>query len=70
MKNLKEYLTEGNFFKNLGVGEKSLIEKFLKDWDINNYTINSDLTIDVNGKVDLRKYNEIDSYSIGKSFPK
>lgn len=50
MKNLKDYiLTENNFFKNLGIGEKVQIEKWLKEHNVKNFTINDDLTIDVNG---------------------
>jgi hypothetical protein len=59
MKTLKDYIvTENNFFKNLGVGMIPRIEKWLQENDIKNYTINSDLTIDVNGMVDLGEYKE------------
>ena len=47
MKNLKEYiLIENNFFKNLGIGEKVQIEKWLKEHNVKNFTINDDLTIE------------------------
>ena len=50
MKNLREYIVnENNFFKNLGIGEKVQIEKWLKEHNVKNFTINDDLTIDVNG---------------------
>ena len=50
MKTLREYiLNENNFFKNLGIGEKVQIEKWLKEHNVKNFTINDDLTIDVNG---------------------
>lgn len=59
MKNLKEYIVnENNFFKNLGIGKVPLIKKWLDEHKITNYTINDDLTIDVNGGVDLREYEE------------
>lgn len=59
MKTLKDYiLTENNFFKNLGIGMKVQIEKWLKEHNITNYTINDDLTIDVDGYVDLIEYEE------------
>ena len=56
MKQLKEYLTEGNFFGNLGIGKKNVIEDWLKKYNIKKYNINNDWTIDVNGEVDLRYY--------------
>lgn len=59
MKNIKDYiLNENNFFKNLGVGQQTLIKKWLDKYNIKNYTINDDLTIDVNGNVNLRGYKE------------
>ena len=60
MKNLKEYIvTENNFFKNLGIGIKVQIEKWLQKHNVENFTINDDdLTIDVNGKVDLSFYEK------------
>jgi hypothetical protein len=58
MKTLKDYIvTENNFFKNLGVG-KARIENWLNEYNIINYTINNDLTIDVNGVVYLSTYKE------------
>ena len=51
MKTLKE-----NFFGNLGIGKKAKIEEWIKKYDIRNYTINPDFTIDVNGFVDLHNY--------------
>ena len=52
MKQLKDYiLTENNFFKNLGIGQETLIRKWLDEHNVKNYVINPDLTIDV--KVDL-----------------
>jgi hypothetical protein len=59
MKTLKNYIVnENNFFKNLGIGERVKIEKWLDEFFIENYTINPDLTIDVKEDVDLRKYEE------------
>ena len=58
MKNLKDYIVnENNFFKNLGIGQ-TRIENWLKEYNIKNYTINDDLTIDVKGCVDLKGYPE------------
>ena len=39
--------------KNLSVGKRVQIIKWLDSFDIKNYNINDDLTIDVNGHVDL-----------------
>ena len=60
MKTLKEYLNE-DFFGNLGIGhagKRQLIEEWLKKYSITKYTINKDLTIDVNGDVYIDKYKE------------
>ena len=61
MKNLKEYiLTENNFFKNLGIGNVTLIKKWLEKNKIKDYeyTINNDYTIDVMGSVKIFGYEE------------
>lgn len=59
MKNLKEYIvTENNFFKNLGIGMRPDVEKWVKERHIKNYTINDDLTIDVKGDIYLLGYKE------------
>jgi hypothetical protein len=48
MKELREYIiTENNFFKNLGVGRIKLLKDWLEENEIFEYTINDDLTIDV-----------------------
>lgn len=65
MKNLKDYIvSENNFFKNLGVGQVSLIKKWLSENYIRNYIINDDMTIDVNEDVDIYQYkdNELPDY--------
>jgi len=41
----------------LGVGKKALIEKWLNDMCIKNYVLNNDLTIDVDGSVDIQFRN-------------
>ena len=61
MKNLKEYiLNENNFFKNLGIGQEALIRKWIEE-NCNimggEYTINDDLTIDVDGSVYISDRN-------------
>ena len=48
-----EILKEGFLRKNLGLGKEELIRKWLDEYKIENYTINNDLTIDVDGCVDL-----------------
>ena len=59
MKPLKEFIIEEGFLrKNLSLGKEALIKKWLDEHRIINYTINDDLTIDVNGYVDLRHYKE------------
>jgi hypothetical protein len=47
-----------NFFKNLGVGQESLIRKWLDEHNITYYTINPDMTIDVDNDVILDEYSE------------
>lgn len=46
MKSLME-----DFFDNLGIGEETQIRDWLRDNNIRNYTINNDLTIDVDDNV-------------------
>ena len=58
MRNLKEYLTENNFTKNLGVGQLTRIESWLHKNYITKYTINDDYTIDVEENVSLDEYPE------------
>ena len=43
----------------LGVSIRFLIEEWLKEMSVENYIINDDLTIDVNGSVDLSRNNLI-----------
>ena len=50
-------IKEGFLRKNLGLGCEELIKRWLDDHRIINYTINTDLTIDVDGDVDL-SYSE------------
>jgi hypothetical protein len=60
MKNLKDYiLNENNFFKNLGVGQVTLIKKWIEEnCEIRgNYTINDDMEIDVDGEVSIKGEN-------------
>ena len=58
---------------NLGVGKVHLIKKWLDEMNIKNYVINDDLTIDVNGDVNLNnkdliklsdyiKFNRVEGY--------
>ncbi len=42
-----------SFFKNINVGEYQRIKFWLDEMDIENYTINDDLTVDIRGNVDL-----------------
>ena len=59
--------------KNLSIGKRAQIVKWLDSYEIENYTINDDLTIDVNGNVDLThqsltyfpsfiKFNKVSGY--------
>ena len=59
--------------KNLSVGKRAQIIKWLDSYEIKNYTINDDFTIDVNGDVNLYnqsltcfpsfiKFNEVSGY--------
>lgn len=63
MKELKEYIVnENNFFKNLGVGQKTLIKKWIEEncklvLDAS-YTINDDMTIDVDGSIIIDEYDK------------
>ena len=59
MKSLKETLVqEGLIKRQAGMDIRAKIEAWLKEHNIKNYTINDDLTIDVNGYVSLGKYAE------------
>ena len=51
-------IKEGFLRKNLGLGKEALIKKWLDGFFIENYTINKDLTIDVDSYVDLEGYTE------------
>jgi hypothetical protein len=51
--NLNEFERGDNSLKNLGIGKRVLIENWLKKYEIIRYVINDDLTINVNGDVDL-----------------
>ena len=64
MKTLKGILLEGFLRKNIGLGKDALIRKWLDEYKITNYTINDDLTIDVDGDVDLDfyKYEKLPEY--------
>ena len=53
MKTLKE-----DFFDNIGIGEESQIRDWLESHKIQNYTLNNDLNIDVDGNVRLNGYKE------------
>jgi hypothetical protein len=60
MKLLKESLNfkrETNHLSSLGVGKSVLIKKWLDEMNIKGYTINEDLTIDVDLAVNLIKKN-------------
>jgi len=45
--------SSSNPLKNLSIGKRAQIIKWLDSFGITNYTINDDLTIDVNGDVEL-----------------
>ena len=59
MKNLREYINENNFFKNLGVGQVALIKKWIEEnCEIRgSYTINNNMEIDVEGSVSIQDKN-------------
>ena len=56
--NRMKTIKEGFLRKNLGLGKDVLIRKWLDEHGVKNYTINNDLTIDVDGNVDLSFYEE------------
>ena len=59
MRTLKEFIIKEGFLrKNLGLGDIALIKKWLDEYKIINYTINDDLTIDVEGSVYLYESEE------------
>jgi hypothetical protein len=58
MKTIKEYLNEGLIRRQAGMDMRTKIEAWLKKYDIRNYIINDDLTIDVNEDVNLIRYPE------------
>jgi hypothetical protein len=58
MKLVKEHINEkfedhSDPISDMDIGINTLIKKWLDKYDIKKYTINSDITIDVNGNVDL-----------------
>lgn len=59
MKTLKESILNRSSHgaKGFETQIKEMIEKWLKEYDIENYTINDDFTIDVNGNVNLFRRN-------------
>ena len=59
MKTLKESILSRSSHSGEGfkVQRRELIEKWLKEYNIKNYTINDDFTIDVVGNVNLNKRN-------------
>ena len=63
MKTLKESILNRNNHSGEGfkAQRREMIEKWLKEYDIESYTINDDLTINVNGDVDL-KYKELTEF--------
>ena len=57
MRTLKEFIIkEGLIKRQAGMDVRTKIEAWLKKYNIENYTINKDFTIDVNGGVDLDEY--------------
>ena len=46
-----------NPLRNMSIGRRTQIEKWLEEMEVKNYTINEDLTIDVKESVDLRNEN-------------
>jgi len=57
IESLEQYknIISESFFSNMGVGEYQRIKNWLDEVGIKNYTINKDLTVDVDDGVDLRK---------------
>lgn len=69
MKSIKEYLNEGLIKRQAGMDMRTKIEAWLNEHNVQNYTINDDLTIDYHPEVlhgskdrfymvNLQKYNE------------
>lgn len=56
IKYFNDFINE-TLFKNLGVGDKAKIERELQRLGIKKYTINDDLTVDVDGDVDISYKN-------------
>jgi hypothetical protein len=55
----EKFTDESDPIKDLGIGKRRLIEMWLQTWNIKNYTINKDLTIDVNDTV-IMEYQQIE----------
>jgi hypothetical protein len=49
----EKFTEDSDPITDMGIGIKNKIEKWLKEMNINNYTLNKDLSIDVNGEVNL-----------------
>jgi hypothetical protein len=64
MKIVREHINEfersDNSLKNLGIGKKALIKQWLDNYNVRNYVINDDFTIDVIGYVNLSE-KQLDS---------
>ena len=51
-------IKEGFLRKNLNLGKEAIIKRWLDEHKIEDYTINKDLTIDVDGDVSLDNYGK------------
>ena len=51
---LYNFEKKDNPLDSLGIGKKALIEKWLNEMGVKDYTINNDFTINVDGDVDLK----------------
>jgi len=51
----EKFTQDSNPISDLGIGQKHLIKKWLEQYEILNYIINDDLTIDVEGNVFLNE---------------
>jgi hypothetical protein len=49
------FTRDRDFLSTIGIGKKALIEKWLDEMEVENYTINDDLSINVKGNVYLQR---------------
>jgi len=58
----EKFTDESDPIKDMGIGSRALIEKWLKKYHITNYIINKDLTIDVDNDIIIISNNKLSNF--------